>query len=117
MSYIGDGAIHLWANENIFNTRDIATLRAQERQPLLFTMNCLNGYFHFTYFDSLVEALLEAEGRGAIAAFSPTGLSLAAPAHRFHSLLLDEVLRSGHTRLGDAVLRAQERFADSGAMP
>ena len=117
VSYIGHGAINLWAGVNFFNTRDIASLKTQAHQPLLFTMNCLNGYFHFPYFDSLAEALVKAEGRGAIAAFSPTGLSLDAPAHRFHGFLLDEVLRGGHTRLGDAVLRAQERFADSGAIP
>ena len=39
-------------------------------------MNCLNGYFHFPYFNSLPEELLKAEGKGIIAAFSPTGLSL-----------------------------------------
>ena len=36
------------------------------------TMNCLNGYFVAPAFDSLSESLLKAEGRGAIAAFSPT---------------------------------------------
>ena len=41
----------------------------------------------FSFFDSLAEGLLKAEGRGAIAAFSPTGLSLNTPAHRFHKAL------------------------------
>jgi hypothetical protein len=36
----------------------------------------LNGYFHFPYFNSLSEELVKAEGKGAIAAFSPSGMSL-----------------------------------------
>jgi hypothetical protein len=117
VSYIGHGGIHLWADENVLNVSDAASLSPQPQQPLLITMNCLNGYFHFPYFDSLAEALLKTEGRGAIAAFSPSGLSLNEPAHRFHQALLDAVFRQNHPRLGDAVLAAQGAYADSGAFP
>lgn len=114
VSYVGHGGIHLWSNENIFNIEDVALLRAQSQQPLFVTMNCLNGYFHFPYFDSLAEALLEAENKGAIAAFAPSGLSRNTPAHRFHELLLDQIFNGGHERLGDAVLAAQTAYANSG---
>ena len=43
MSYLGHGGIHLWASENFFNRRDVASLGLQSQQPLLLTMNCLNG--------------------------------------------------------------------------
>lgn len=75
--------------------------------------NCLNGYFHFPFFDSLAEGLLKAEDRGAIAAFSPTGLSLNRPAHRYHKALLEALLHRGHRRLGDALLDAQKSYAES----
>jgi hypothetical protein len=117
ISYLGHGGIHLWADENVFNTSHVAGLAPQPQQPLLLTLNCLNGYFHFPYFDSLAEALLKAEGRGAIAAFSPSGLSLNAPAHRFHQILLDALFLRGQDRLGDAVLTAQREYASSGAFP
>jgi hypothetical protein len=117
MSYIGHGGIHLWAHENFFNIGDVALLAPQSQQPLFVTMNCLNGYFHFPYFNSLSEELLKAEGKGAIAAFSPTGLSLNSPAHRFHQALLEAVLHQGHARLGDAVLAGQADYAASGAFP
>ena len=80
-------------------------------------MNCLNGYFHFPYFNSLSEELLKAEGKGAIAAFSPSGLSLNEPAHLFHQALLTELVSGKHARLGDAVLSAQEAYAATGAFP
>ena len=38
MSYIGHGAIHLWANENLFNIGNVDSLSPQSQQPFLFTM-------------------------------------------------------------------------------
>jgi hypothetical protein len=117
VNYIGHGGIHLWADEDIFNNDDVATLALQADQPMLLTMNCLNGYFHFPYLNALSEELLKADGKGAVAAFSPSGLSVNAAAHIFHRLLLEELVSGGHGRLGDAVLAAQSTYADSGALP
>ena len=117
VSYLGHGAIHLWADENLFNSADVASLTPQSQQPFLLTMNCLNGYFHFPYFDSLAEVLLKAEDKGVIAAFSPSGLSLNEPAKRYQQALVDELFHGGHHRLGDAVLESQKRYAETGAFP
>ena len=80
-------------------------------------MTCLNGYFHFPYFNSLAEELVKARDKGAIAAFSPSGLSLNGPANLYHEALLQELFNGNHERLGDAVLAAQESYAASGAFP
>ena len=117
MSYLGHGGIHLWASENFFNRRDVASLGLQAQQPLLLTMNCLNGYFHFPYFNSLAEELVLARDKGAIAAFSPSGLSLNGPANLYHKALLQELFNGSHGRLGDAVLAAQKAYAKIGAFP
>jgi hypothetical protein len=61
--------------------------------------------------------MVKAEGRGAIAAFSPSGLSLDAPAHRFHQALMRALLDRSNRRLGDAVLKAQEEYASTGTFP
>ena len=61
--------------------------------------------------------VITAEGRGTIAAFSPSGLSLDGPAHQFHRALMKELVSGSHDRLGDAVLAAQESYAQSGLMP
>jgi CSLREA domain-containing protein len=114
LSYVGHGGIGLWASENVFATGDVDALRAQSRQPIVMTMSCLNGYFHFPYFDSLAEALVKAGGRGAIAAVSPSGLSLDGPAHIYHRALVEEIVSGRHQRLGDAILAAQRDYADSG---
>jgi len=117
LSYLGHGGIRLWASENLFSTTEVSRLEPQPQQPVVLTLNCLNGYFHFPYFNSLAEELVKAEGKGAIAAFSPSGLSLNGPAHLYHQALLKEILSGKHRRLGDALLAAQAAYADSGAFP
>jgi CSLREA domain-containing protein len=117
MSYVGHGATTVWASENVFNRNDVKDLRPQSRQPFLMTMNCLNGFFHFPPLNSLSEELLKAEGKGVMGAFSPSGLSVNGAARAYHQALLEEIVSGRHERLGDAILAAQERYAQSGAFP
>ncbi len=83
LNYVGHGGAAVWASENVWNSWDAASLQAQSQQPVLVTMNCLNGYFVAPSFESLSESLVKVEGRGAIASFSPSGLSLDGPAHQY----------------------------------
>jgi hypothetical protein len=52
-----------------------------------------------------------------VAAFSPSGLSLDAPAHVYQNALVGELVSARHARLGDAMLAAQGAYADSGQFP
>jgi hypothetical protein len=117
LSYAGHGGPAVWASENVLNSWDTGKLLAQSTQPLMLTFNCLNGYFLAPNYDSLSEAFLKAEGRGTIGAFSPSGLSLDGPAHRFHRALMAELTNGTQERLGDAVLAAQAAYAEEGVMP
>jgi hypothetical protein len=117
LSYVGHGAQTAWASEYFLLTKDLAALQAQTQQPLLLTLNCLNGYFVGSTYDSMAEAFVKAQGRGAIAAFSPSGLSLDGAAHLYHRALMAEITSGNHARLGDAVLEAQKAYAATGVMP
>jgi Peptidase family C25/Propeptide_C25 len=117
MSYVGHGGIDVWASERVLFSEDLPKLSPQARQPLLFTMNCLNGYFFAPAFDSLAEALVKAEDKGAIAAVSPSGLSLDSAAHLYHKALVAQIASGRHARLGDAILAAQSDYTDTGAFP
>ena len=116
-SYVGHGGTAVWSSANVLNSWDTPSLLAQSRQPLLLTMNCLNGYFVAPNFDALPEALVKAEGRGVVAAFSPSGLSLDGPAHQYHRAVMAEITSGRHERLGDALLAAQGMYAETGLMP
>ncbi|MCG6926034.1 MAG: DUF2341 domain-containing protein [Acidobacteria bacterium] len=116
MSYFGHGSTAIWASENVFNVRDVPGLAAQDQQPFLFTMNCLNGYFHLPAGNnSLSEELLKAEGKGVVGAFSPSSLSVHWAAALYHRALVEELASGRHQRLGDAVLAAQEAYVGLGA--
>jgi hypothetical protein len=117
ISYVGHGGGAVWAGENILNSSDPASLLAQPRQPFMLTMNCLNGYFIAPFYESLAEGFLKAPGKGTIAAFSPSGLSLDGPAHLYHRAVMQEITSGHHQRLGDAILAAQKTYAQTGAFP
>jgi len=117
LSYVGHGLQTAWASEYVLLTKHLAALQAQPQQPLLVTMNCLNGYFTGPTYDSMAEVFLKAQGRGAIAAFSPSGLSVDSAAHLYHRALMAEITSTRHARIGDAVLAAQKAYADTGVMP
>jgi hypothetical protein len=117
MSYVGHGGTAVWSSSGVLASWDAPLLRAQSRQPVLLTLNCLNGYFVAPNLDALPEALLKAQGRGVVASFSPSGLSLDGPAHEYHRALLHELTSGEHERLGDAVLAAQKTYAETGLLP
>ena len=117
ISYVGHGGGAVWAGENILNSSDPSALLAQPRQPFMLTMNCLNGYFIAPFYESLAEGFLKAQGKGTIASFSPSGLSLDGPAHLYHRAVMQEITSGQHQRLGDAILAAQKTYAQTGAFP
>jgi len=117
ISYMGHGGIHLWASENLFDAGSVNLLAHRNHKPLVLTLDCLNGYFHFPYFDSLGEELLKAEDRGALAVIAPSGLSVNEPAHRLHKAILDELSNGRHSTLGQALAKAQQRFLHDTSFP
>jgi hypothetical protein len=69
---------------------------------------CAQADVHHPLFDSLAEALVKADGKGAIAAPSPSGLSVNDAAQVYCRAFLTEMESGAHARLGDALLAAQE---------
>jgi hypothetical protein len=117
VSYVGHGSSGLWASEGILRSPDVASFAPQPAQPLVLSMTCSNGYFLSPYNNSLAERLVLAEGKGAIAAFAPSGLSLNDAAHVYHRAFVSELEAGNHPRLGDLLLAAQAQYAATGAFP
>ncbi len=69
-------ASRLWATANVLASEGRPRRSPQARPRLLFTMSRLKSDFFAPAFDSLAEALVEADDRRAIAALSPSALSL-----------------------------------------
>lgn len=117
VSYVGHGSQGLWASEGILRSTDVALLKPQAQQPLVLTMTCSNGYFLSPGLNALSERLVLAGDKGAIGAFSPSGLSLDDAAHLYHRALVQQLQGGRHERIGDLVLQAQKDYADTGAFP
>ncbi len=73
VSYMGHGAIDIWAQEEIFKNADVPELDQQGRLGVYLVWACLNGYFQHPSQLSLGEVLLITPDKGAVAGLFPTG--------------------------------------------
>ena len=73
VSYMGHGAVNIWAQEEILTNDDIADLDQEGRLPFVVVWACLSGFFHHPSIESLGETLLLTPDKGAVAVLVPTG--------------------------------------------
>jgi hypothetical protein len=76
--YVGHGSDWGWAQEDVFNGDDVASLYPDDRTGVVIAANCLNGYFASPYFPALAEAMVTRERAGAVAYLSTSGFTLPA---------------------------------------
>jgi hypothetical protein len=69
--------------------------------------------FHDVYTESLAEALLKAEGGGAVAVWASSGLTEPAAQAILNRELVRVLFNGGSITLGDAVKRAKAAVTDS----
>ncbi|MBE0684906.1 MAG: hypothetical protein IH585_02790, partial [Anaerolineaceae bacterium] len=81
ITYNGHGAINYWAAEKIFHVDDIPQLSNQDFYPVVFSLDCVDGYWYFPpnipgqTIDrrSLAEELTRVADKGAVAMLSSPG--------------------------------------------
>ena len=109
-NYIGHGSVEIWSSD-IFSSTAAAALTNGDKLPFVVTMNCLNGYFHDLFQESLGEALLKNANGGAIGAWASSALT--SPDQQLKvNLALYRQLFGGTTTIGDAVLKAKQETTD-----
>jgi len=91
--YTGHGSVSNWAGR-LFQSSDVDLLDNPDKLTFLMTLNCINGLFsNFQQFDghddSLAEAFLKADGKGAVGVWAPTGLGYTFE----HKRLVDEFFK------------------------
>lgn len=120
-SYVGHGAINRWSSEAAFLNQNIPTLNNAAQLPVILSMDCLDGYWLHPgiigtpVLHSLIEEMVRADGRGAIAAFSPTGFGVATGHDSLQRGFLDSLLLAGDWRLGAAAQSAKLRLYLTGS--
>lgn len=114
VNYIGHGAVDRLSQEGLLVTSDIEMLTNMERLPIVAAMTCVAGQFALPGFDSLSEALVVSNSGGAIAAVSPTGLSLNTQAVLLNEDFFYAAAEYDDARLGDVFVKAKEFYSVRG---
>ncbi len=119
VNYSGHGSLQRWAGEGIFQNSDVADLNNAGMYPFVVSMSCLTGYFG--YLDaqdgpepSLAEALLRADGKGAVATLMPTGMTTTGGQHILDAALFEAIFQKDIRRLGPAVADAKQTLLANG---
>jgi hypothetical protein len=118
LKYSGHGSTQVWANEHIFDTADVADLTNDAKLPLVVSMSCLTGYFGYPEswsFPSLGETLLRSEGKGAVAALVPTGMTTPEGQHVLDTALFEAIFTEDIRTLGPAISAAKQTLLANGS--
>ena len=115
----------MWANEGIFEHGDPAFYRQDvddlgngDKLPFLVSMSCLTGYFAYPeswLFPSLAEAMLRSEGKGAVAALMPTGMTTPEGQHVLDRALFEAIFPEDVRTLGPAISAAKQTLLANGS--
>jgi len=112
-TYIGHGATSNWAGELILQSRDVTSLNNTDKFTFVVALNCLNGRFAYYKKDlfgeenSLAEAFIKADNKGAIAVFAPTGLGYTFEHERLTDELFKRLFQDQETQLGPLTTAAK----------
>jgi hypothetical protein len=76
VNYSGHGTPGSWGGSPLFfNVNSVVA--TTEHSPAIYTMlTCLNAYYHWLYFPSIAETLVNSPNRGAVAAWASSGKTL-----------------------------------------
>jgi len=112
VTHIGHASVEIWA-ENVFSSTDASALSNGNRLPVFVGLNCLNGYFHDVFTESLAEALLKAPNGGAVAVWASSTLTQPDQQALMGRALFQQLFRTDvNLTLGDAVGRAKAAAID-----
>ena len=111
VNYNGHGSVQIWGS-TLFDDTAAAALTNGPRLPFVVAMNCLNGFFHDVYTESLATALMLSKNGGAVAVWASSGLTAPSPQFQMDQALVRTLANSHSIAIGDAVALAKSGVAD-----
>lgn len=112
VNYNGHGSVEIWSGQDLLDTTSAASLNNGARLPVFVVMNCLNGFFHDVYSQSLAESLLLAKSGGAVAVWASSGLTSPDPQFQMDQSIVSSLFSGPAMNLGDAVQVAKTGISD-----
>jgi uncharacterized repeat protein (TIGR01451 family) len=111
VNYNGHGSVQIWGS-TLFDETAASTLTNGSRLPFVVAMNCLNGFFHDVYSESLATALMISPNGGAVAVWASSGLTAPSPQFQMDQTLVRTLAGSPWMAVGDAVMLAKSGVTD-----
>jgi len=120
VNYSGHGSTQIWAGEVLFDTNDVPDLTNDDELVFMINMTCQTGYFAypelgFLNLPSLMEGVLRSEGKGAVAAFMPTGMTTTDGQRILDSALFEAIFTDDIRTLGPAISAAKQTLLANGS--
>ncbi len=106
-SYLGHGSVGSWSRKQLLVSADVSSLKNRGKLPFVASLDCIDGYYpHPSIPFSLAETLLNADGIGAVAVWSPTGVGFLSEYTSIGEELFDRLFQEGEIRIGAATVDA-----------
>ena len=106
VNYLGHGSVSVW--DGLFSGSDAAAL-TNAPLSIYVSMNCLNGFFHDVYTESLAETLTKAPAGGAVAVWASSTLTSFDQQGVLDRTFVGLLTR---TSLGEAAIAAKRAITD-----
>jgi len=111
VNFIGHGSVAVW-NGSLLTANDAESLINGLQLPLFVNMTCLNGFFQDPSGDSIAEALLKAQGGGAIAIWASSGFTEPDKQAVMNKEMIRLLFNGENLTLGEAAVRAKASTSD-----
>jgi Peptidase family C25 len=113
VNYNGHGSVEIWSGSDLFDDAAASSLTNGNRLPVFVMMNCLNGFFHDVYTESLAEGLMLSQNGGSVAVWASSGLTAPNPQFQMNQTFIQTLFSQPSIALGDAVLFAKSGVSDA----
>ncbi len=112
VNYSGHGAEQQWSFADLFDDTAAAGLTNGNRLPVYVLMDCLNGFFHDVYAESLSTSLMLAPNGGAVAVWASSGFTTQPPQAVLDENFLRALAATPDIPLGRAAIEAKASISD-----
>ncbi len=102
LNFMGHSSHDQWALEVLLHRDHVPALNNGNRWPVVLSMTCYTGAFHYPPYAPLDERLVLEPGRGAIAAWGPTGAGITVGHFYLSRGFFDALFADGLHTLGAA---------------
>jgi len=112
VNYLGHGSEEQWSGSDIFNSESVSSLTNGSKLPVFLIMDCLNGIFQDVTAQPLGVTLMLASNGGAVAVLASSGLNQPPPQTQLDTMVVQNVMNTKGSRLGDAIMKAKSKISD-----